>query len=51
MAIIAIVILVAVLFGVLGALVKGLLWLLFIGIVLFVVAALFGSRKAKSRSR
>jgi hypothetical protein len=50
MAWIALIIVLAVLFGVLGVVVKGLLWLLVIGIVLFVVGILFGAVKSRSHS-
>lgn len=46
---IALIIVLALVFGVLGAVVKGLLWLLVIGIVLFVLAAVAGAVKARSR--
>jgi len=46
---IVLIIVLALVFGVLGVVVKGLLWLLVIGIVLFVLAAVFGAIKARSR--
>jgi hypothetical protein len=46
---IALIIVLALVFGVLGAVVKGLLWLLVIGIVLFVLGAVAGAVKARSR--
>ncbi|MFJ4189221.1 hypothetical protein [Kitasatospora sp. NPDC089509] len=42
MALILGILLLAVVFGFVGVLVKGLLWLLVIGVVLFVAALLFG---------
>jgi uncharacterized membrane protein YvlD (DUF360 family) len=47
---IALIIIVAIVFGVLGAVIKGLLWLLVIGVVLFVVGALYGAVKSRSHS-
>jgi membrane protein implicated in regulation of membrane protease activity len=43
-------ILIAVVFGFLGALIKGLLWLLVIGCVVFVVALLFAGWRLRSAS-
>jgi uncharacterized BrkB/YihY/UPF0761 family membrane protein len=50
MAWIALIIVLAILFGVLGAVIKGLLWLLVIGIILFVGGALYGVVKSRSHS-
>lgn len=47
---IALIIILAIVFGVLGAVVKGLLWLLVIGIILFVAGALYGVVKSRSHS-
>lgn len=47
---IALIIVVAIVFGVLGVVIKGLLWLLVIGIVLFAIGALYGVVKARSHS-
>jgi hypothetical protein len=50
--VLVILILVAIAFGVLGAIVKGLFWLLIIGCVLFVGAVLYGIyRFGKRRGR
>ncbi|MBS2533790.1 hypothetical protein KGQ20_13530 [Catenulispora sp. NF23] len=49
MAWIALIIIVALVFGVVGAVVKGLLWLLVIGIVLFAAGAVTGAIKARSK--
>ncbi|MEV7778337.1 hypothetical protein [Kitasatospora sp. NPDC088351] len=46
-----IIVLLAVVFGFVGALVKGLLWLMIIGIVLFVVALVFGGVSLGRHSR
>jgi hypothetical protein len=43
-------ILIAVVFGFLGAIIKGLLWLLVIGCVVFVVALLFAGWRLRSRT-
>ncbi|MFD0631646.1 hypothetical protein [Catenulispora yoronensis] len=43
------IIVLALIFGVLGVVIKGLLWLLVIGIVLFVVGAAIGAVKSRSR--
>lgn len=51
LALILFIVLVAVVFGFVGALVKGLLWLMVIGIVLFVVAVLIGGFKLGRRTR
>ena len=52
MAVFLFILLVAVVFGFLGAIIKGLLWLLVIGCVLFVLAFLFaGLRLGKRASR
>lgn len=40
----------ALVFGVLGAVVKGLLWLVFIGVALLVAAAVLGVAKRRQRS-
>jgi len=48
---ILLIIVLALVFGVLGVVVKGLLWLLFVGIVLFVAGLLFGAVKSRSGSR
>lgn len=45
-----ILLLLAIVFGVLGAVVKGLLWLLFIGIVIFLAGAVMGAAKVRGRS-
>ncbi|MFH9355710.1 hypothetical protein [Kitasatospora sp. NPDC017646] len=51
MAMFLFIVLVAVVFGFVGALVKGLLWLLVIGVVLFIVAlVLAGVRLGRVRS-
>ena len=50
MAWIALIIIVALVFGILGAVIKGLLWLLVVGIVLFVAGALYGAVKSRSGS-
>jgi uncharacterized membrane protein YvlD (DUF360 family) len=50
MAWIALIIVVAIVFGVLGAVIKGLLWLLVIGIVLFVAGILYGMVKSRRHS-
>jgi hypothetical protein len=50
MVLIALIIVVAIVFGVLGAVIKGLFWLLVIGIVLFVAGALYGLVKSRSHS-
>lgn len=42
MGLVVIIIILALVFGVLGALVEGLLWLLFIGIALLVIGAVVG---------
>jgi hypothetical protein len=47
---ILLIIVLALVFGVLGVVVKGLLWLLVIGIVLFVVGAVAGAIKSRSRA-
>jgi hypothetical protein len=44
------IILLAIVCGVFGALIKGLLWLLFIGVVLFVAGAVMGGAKVRGRS-
>ncbi|MFJ8043233.1 hypothetical protein ACIRBX_22335 [Kitasatospora sp. NPDC096147] len=44
-------VLLAVVFGFVGALVKGMIWLLVIGAVLFVLALVFGGMKLGRRSR
>ncbi|GAA2152743.1 hypothetical protein GCM10009760_49820 [Kitasatospora kazusensis] len=54
MALFLFIVLIAVVFGFIGALVKGLLWLLVIGVVLFMATLVFGgmrlgSRRAKRR--
>ncbi|GAA1978269.1 hypothetical protein [Catenulispora subtropica] len=46
---ILLIIVLALIFGVLGVVVKGLLWLLVIGIVLFVIGAALGAIKSRSR--
>lgn len=51
MAVIALILILAVVFGVLGAVVKGLLWLLVIGIVLFVIGAIAGAIRSRSGAR
>ncbi|MEZ0110185.1 uncharacterized membrane protein YvlD (DUF360 family) [Catenulispora sp. EB89] len=48
---IVLIIVLALVFGVLGAVIKGLLWLLVVGIVLFVAGLLFGAVKSRSGSR
>ncbi|WP_316524193.1 hypothetical protein [Kitasatospora brasiliensis] len=45
MALFLFILLIAVVFGFVGALVKGLLWLLVIGAVLFVAALVFGGAR------
>ena len=47
---IALIIVLAIVFGVLGAVIKGFLWLLVIGIVLFVAGILYGTVKSRSHS-
>ncbi|MER6297963.1 hypothetical protein ABT247_00120 [Kitasatospora sp. NPDC001539] len=49
MALFLFIVLVAVVFGFVGVLVKGLLWLLVIGIVLFLAALLFGGMRIGRR--
>ncbi|MEV7596018.1 hypothetical protein AB0O91_01345 [Kitasatospora sp. NPDC089797] len=50
MALFLFILLIAVVFGFVGALVKGLLWLLVIGAVLFIAALVFGGvRLGRSR--
>lgn len=48
---IVLIIILAVLFGVLGAVIKGLLWLLAIGIILFVIGVGVGAVRSRSGSR
>ena len=48
MAWIALIIVIALVFGILGAVIKGLLWLLVIGIVLFAAGALYGAIKSRT---
>ena len=50
MALILFIVLVAVVFGFVGVLVKGLLWLMVIGCVLFVVALVFAGMRLGRRS-
>ncbi len=47
---IVIILILLVLLGVLGAVIKGLLWLTLIAVVLFVGASVYGWFKVKSRS-
>ena len=47
---ILLIIVLALVFGVLGAVIKGLVWLLVIGIVLFVIGAVAGAVKSRSGS-
>jgi hypothetical protein len=47
MALFLLIILIAVVLGILGAVIKGLLWLLFIGIVVFLLAFVFGGAKLR----
>ncbi|MFE6054895.1 hypothetical protein ACFQ6N_29440 [Kitasatospora sp. NPDC056446] len=49
MALFLFIVLIAVVFGFVGALVKGLLWLLVIGIVLFLAALVLGGMRLGSR--
>ncbi|MFJ6776548.1 hypothetical protein ACIQOV_37275 [Kitasatospora sp. NPDC091257] len=49
MALFLFIVLIAVVFGFVGALVKGLLWLLVIGIVLFLAALVFGGMRLGGR--
>ncbi|MEU4116768.1 hypothetical protein AB0F71_20020 [Kitasatospora sp. NPDC028055] len=49
MALLLFILLIAVVFGFVGVLVKGLLWLLLIGIVLFVGGLVFGGLRLGSR--
>lgn len=49
MAWIALIIILALVFGVVGAVVKGLLWLLVIGVVLFAAGAVTGAIKSRSK--
>jgi len=48
MGIVIVIVIVALLFGVLGAVVEGLLWLLFIGVALLVAAFVLGSINRRS---
>jgi len=48
--VLVLIILIALVCGVLGALVKGLLWLLFIGVILFVAGGIFGASKLRQGS-
>ncbi len=50
MGVIVAIIIIALLLGVLGVLIEGLLWLLFIGIALLVAAFVFGAMRGRSRS-
>jgi hypothetical protein len=45
------IVLVAVVLGIIGAVVKGLLWLLIIGIVVFLVDFLFAGARLRGRRR
>lgn len=51
MAVILFVLLVAIVFGVVGLLVKGLLWLFFIGLVLAIAGLIVGGFRSGRRSR
>ena len=48
MGLLVVILLIALVFGVLGAVIKGLLWLLIIGAVVFVVGLLVGGAKMRS---
>ncbi|MFJ9521027.1 hypothetical protein ACIRPK_22585 [Kitasatospora sp. NPDC101801] len=51
MALFLFIVLIAVVFGFVGVLVKGMLWLLVIGAVLFILALVFGGMRLGKRSR
>jgi len=51
MGIVLAIVIVAILFGVLGAVIEGLFWLLFIGIALLVVGAVMGFLKRSTAGR
>lgn len=49
MGLVIVILLIALLFGVLGAVVEGLLWLLFIGVLLLLAGAVLGFTKRGAR--
>jgi hypothetical protein len=51
MPIIILLIVLAIVFGAVGVIIEGLLWLLLIGLILLVVGAVLGFRGASSRGR
>lgn len=51
MGVVIAIIVIALVLGVLGAIVEGLLWLLFIGILLLVAAFVYGAMRGRSSRR
>ena len=51
MALFLLLILIAVALGIIGAVVKGLIWLLIIGVVVFLGAFIFGGARMRGRMR